>query len=126
MINVTTHDIQQVGSSLTLDCIITELVSDNNTLEIVWTDNNGTLNRTNVTSNGMEGLLPVYTDSYTITLLTTADQGREIQCIANRRVPPVTDSGIIILNVTGKSKRKRFVCKKKLCFTRSSYIVVNE
>ena len=121
MINVTTHDIQQVGSSLTLDCIITELVSDNNTLEIVWTDNSGTLKKTNITSNVMEGLLPVYTDSYTIKLLTTADQGREIQCIANRRDPPVTDSGVIILNITGKLKRKSFIYKKKLYFTRSSY-----
>ena len=117
MINVTARNVQQVGSSLTLDCTIIELVSNNNTLEIVWTDDSGTLKRTNVTSTEMQGLLPVYTDSYTITLLTTADQGREIQCIANRIDLPVTDSGVIILNVTGKSKKKRFVHKKRLYYT---------
>ena len=117
MINVIAHDVQQVGNSLTLDCIITELVSNNNTLEIVWTDNSGTLKRTNVTSTGIEGLLPVYTDSYTIILLTSADQGREIQCIANRRDPPVTDSGVIVLNITGK-------LKKKDLYIRKSYILL--
>ena len=46
----------------------------------------------------------VYTDTYTITQLTTSDHGRVIQCIANRTDPPVMDNSIIILNVVGKLK----------------------
>ena len=101
-VNVTARDAQLVGSSLTLDCTIIELASGSNTLEIVWTDNGGTLRRTNVTSSRMEGSLPVYTDSFMITQLTTSDHNREIQCIASRTNPPVMDTGAIILNVTGK------------------------
>ena len=50
----------------------------------------------------MEGSLPVYTDSFMITLLTTSDHNRVIQCIANSLDPPVMDSSVITLNVTGK------------------------
>ena len=102
MIIVSAHNAQQVGSSLTLECTINEFVNGSNTLEIVWTDSIATLKRTNVTSTGTRSLLPVYMDSYTITQLSTSDQGREIQCIANKIDPPVMDSGVIILNVTGK------------------------
>ena len=45
----------------------------------------------------------VYTDSYTITQLTTSDQGRVIQCIANRTNPPAMDSSNITLSVNGKA-----------------------
>ena len=103
IISVTAQNSQQVGNSLTLDCTVTEVISGSNVVEIVWTDNsNAILRRINVTSTTAMGNLPVYTDSYIITQLTTSDQGREIQCIANRRDPPVTDSGSIILSITGK------------------------
>ena len=105
-VNVTAPDVQLVGSPLTLHCTIVELVNGSNgsnTLEIAWTDNSGTLRKTNITSSGMEGLLPVYTDSFMIARLTTSDHNREIQCIANRTDPPVTESDTIILNVTGKT-----------------------
>ena len=68
----------------------------------MWTDNNNAiLKRINATSTIIDGL-PVYTDSYTISQLTTGDQGRKIQCTANSIDPPVMDSGNIILNVFGK------------------------
>ena len=103
IISLTAQSPQQVGKSLTLDCNVTEVISGSNMVEIVWTDNsNIILRRINVTSTATMGSLPVFTDSYTITQLTTSDQGREIQCVANRTDPPVTDSGNIILSVTGK------------------------
>ena len=103
VISVTAQNAQQVGNSLTLDCTVTELINGSNMVEIVWTDNsNIILRRINVTSTTTMGSLPVFTDSYTIAQLTTSDQFREIQCIANRTNPLVTNSGSIILNVTGK------------------------
>ena len=103
IISITAQSAQQVGNSLTLDCTVTDIISGSNMVEIVWTDNsNIILRRINVTLTATMGSLPVYTDSYTITQLTTSDQGREIQCIASRTDPPVTDSGSIILSVTGK------------------------
>ena len=103
IISVTAQSSQQVGNSLRLDCTVTDLISDSNMLEIVWTDtSNIILRRISVTSTTAMDSLPVYTDSYTITQLTTSDQGREIQCIANSINPPVAENGSIILNVTGK------------------------
>ena len=70
----------------------------------MWTDNNNLmLRRINVTST-IIGSLPVYTDSYAISQLTTSDEGRVIQCTANSINPPVMDSGNIILDVFGKLK----------------------
>ena len=104
-VTVTTRNAQQVGSSLTLDCTLTEAMSGSNSLlEIVWTSNNRILKRTSSTPT-TSGSSLVYTDSYTISQLNTSDQGRVIQCIANRTSPPVTDSGSIVLNITGKLKR---------------------
>ena len=90
-----------MGSSLILDCTITDTGDNTNSLEIVWITNNMMLQRTIVMPTIINNL-PVYTDSYTISLLTTSDQGRVIQCMANSINPPVIDSGNIMLNVTSK------------------------
>ena len=101
-INITARNIQQVGSPLTLDCIIYESSVTTSSLEIVWITNATILQITDAMSTLSNGS-SVYTDSYTITQLMTSDQGRVIQCIANRTNPPVMDSSIIILNVNGKA-----------------------
>ena len=103
VVSITAHNIQQVGHPLTLDCSIQELSGITTPLEIVWITDTEILQRANVSFNGS-----VYTDSYTITQLTTAHQGREFQCIANRTYPPVIDSSNIILNVIGKLKGNKF------------------
>ena len=105
-INITVRNVQQVGNPLTLDCGIKEINVTNSPLEIVWTTDTTILQRTNVTPNGSS----VYTNSYTITQLTTSDHGRVIQCIANRTTPPVIDSSNIILNVIGKLKGRVCIC----------------
>lgn len=100
-VNVAALNIQQVGKSLTLECIVTDLINaSNNSLEIMWTStsNNALLRRVNSTFTVIDGL-PVYRDSYTIAQLNTSDQGRMIRCTANS--PPVTESSNIILNVIG-------------------------
>ena len=75
----------------------------------MWTDNsNVILQRINATSTIIDSL-PVYTDSYTISQLTTSDEGRKIQCTANSIDTPVMDSGSIILDVFGKLKRNYFI-----------------
>ena len=65
-------------------------------------------------SDGMElrtvnGLSPstmdnslVYTDSYTISQLSTTDDGRVIQCeVVINDSPPIRDDNSVILHVTG-------------------------
>ena len=114
-INIIGRSTQQVGSSLTLDCTITDMGNNTNSLEIVWITNNMILQRTIVMPTVINNL-PVYTDSYTISLLTTSDQGRMIQCMANSTNPPVIDSGNVMLNITGK-----FIC----LFLVHSYVLYN-
>ena len=55
----------------------------------------------------------VYTDSYTISQLTTSHQGRIYQCMINRTNPAVVDSNDIILDVTGEVINR----------TRSTYVM---
>ena len=96
-----------MGSSLTLDCTVTEAMNgSSNSLEIVWTSNNRILKTTNSTPT-TSGSLLVYTDSYIISQLNTSDQGRVIQCIANRA--SITENSSITLNVTGKFERDGYV-----------------
>ena len=106
-IKITAHSIQQVGSPLTLDCSIKEVDVFNGPLEIMWTTNTTILQRTNVMATVMDSS-SIYTDSYTITQLTTSDHGRVIQCIANRTSPPVVDNGNITLNIIGKLKGSKY------------------
>ena len=96
-----------MGSSLILDCTITDMSNNTNSLEIVWITNNMMLQRTNVVPTVIDSL-PVYIDSYTISLLTTSDQGRVVECMANSTNPPVIDSNVIMLNVTSKFKKMCF------------------
>ena len=100
-INITARHVQLVGSSLILDCTITDMDNNTNSLEVVWISNNMMLQRTIVMSTIIDNL-PVYTDSYTISQLTTSDQDRMIQCMATSTNPPVIDSNSIMLNVNGK------------------------
>ena len=108
-INITGRDTQQVGSSLILDCTLTDMGNNTNSLEIVWITNNMMLQRTIVMPTVINSL-PVYTNSYNISLLTTSDQGRVIHCMANSTNPPVIDSGNIMLNITGKFDNYNYIC----------------
>ena len=100
-INVTARDVQLVGTSLILDCSIRDLGGETNSLEIIWISDNTILQRTNVTK------IEDYKDSYNISLLTTSDQNRIIQCMARSFTPLILDGSNIMLNITG-----RFILKK--------------
>ena len=92
---------QTVGQSLTLQCEVTTVRGITSEVDIVWSSGGEVLNRTNGTTP--MGNPPVYTDSYTISLLSTDDDGRAIQCeVVINASPPVTASDTITLDVTGK------------------------
>ena len=104
-INVTAPDVQEVGDPLTLNCTVEDMgdnINISNPLVIVWISSNGMILQTvNAMPTGSDRP-PVYTDSYTITQLTTNDHRRIFQCMANRTNPQAIDSGSIILTVSGK------------------------
>ena len=106
-ITITPLNDQQVGSPLMLDCSITDIDGNNISVEIVWISNNMILKRSNALPTVMDNRT-VYTNSYTISQLTTNHQGRIYQCMVNRTNPAVVDSNDITLNVTGEVKSRTY------------------
>ena len=102
-VSVTAPNTQTVGQSLTLQCEVTTVRGITSTVDIVWSSGGTELQRMNgVSSTTMDNSL-VYTDSYTISQLSTTDEGRVIQCeVVINASPPVMASNSITLDVTGE------------------------
>ena len=99
---VTAPNTQTVGYSLTLQCKVITVRGITSRVDIVWSSGGIELERMNgVSSTTMDNSL-VYTDSYTISQLSTTDDGRVIQCkgVINAN-PSVMTSDSITLNVIG-------------------------
>ena len=77
---VTAPNTQTVGQSLTLNCQVTTVRGISGRVDIVWRDNSGELLRMNDVSSTTISNSLVYIDSYTISQLSTTDDGRVIQC----------------------------------------------
>ena len=102
-VNTTTPKTQTVGQLLTLQCEVTTVRDIISRVDIVWSSGGKELKRmNNVSSTTMSNSL-VYTDSYTISQLSTTDDDRVIQCegVINS-YPPVMANDNIILDVTGE------------------------
>ena len=98
---ITAPNTQTVGHSLTLWCEVTTVRGIINRVDIVWSSGGIELERMNVSSTTMDNSL-VYTDSYTISQLSTTDDGRVIQCeVVINASPLVMASDSITLDVIG-------------------------
>ena len=98
---MTAPNTQTVGQSLTLQCNGTTVRGITNRVDIVWSSNGTELERMNdTTATTMDNSL-VYTDSYTISQLSTTDEGRVIQCevVINTSPSVVMASDSITLDV---------------------------
>ena len=102
-ISVTAPNTQTVGQSLTLQCEVITVRGITSRVDIVWSSGGTELQRmNNVSSTTMDNSL-VYTDSYTISQLSTTDEGRVIQCeVVINASPPIQEVDNIALDVTGK------------------------
>ena len=100
---MTAPNTQTVGQSLTLQCEVTTVRGITSRVDIVWSSDGTELQRMNdVSSTTMDNSL-VYTDSYTISQLSTTDEGRVIQCeVVINASPSVMASDSITLDVTGE------------------------
>ena len=100
---IVTTDNQTVGQSLTLLCEVTTVRGITSRVDIVWSSDITELERmNNVSSTTMDNSL-VYTDSYTISQMSTTDDGRVIQCeVVINTSPAMTNNFNATLNVTGK------------------------
>ena len=94
-----------MGQSLTLQCEVTTVRGITSRVDIVWSNVNDSteLNRTvGITLNTI-GDSQMYTHSYTIPQLSTADDGTVIQCeVGINTSPSVMDTDSITLDVTGE------------------------
>ena len=101
--SVVAPGLQAVGQPLPLQCNVTTVRGITSRVDIVWSSGGTVLRRMNdVSSTTMDNSL-VYTHSYTISQLSTTDEGRMIQCeVVIDANPSVMASDITILDVTGE------------------------
>ena len=100
---MTAPNTQTVGQSLTLQCEVTTVRGITSRVDVVWSSGGTVLRRMNGVSLATMGSSLVYTDSYTISPLSEANDGNMIQCEVVINVSPsvmATDS--ITLDVTGE------------------------
>ena len=97
-----------LGELLTLQCNVTTVRGITSRVDIVWSSGGTVLRRMNdTTATTMDNSL-VYTDSYTISQLSTNDEGRVIQCeVMINASPSVMASYSTTLDVN---------CKYYLCY----------
>ena len=102
-VSVTAPNTQTVGQSLTLQCEVTTVRGITSEVDIVWSSDSIELNRTdNISSITMDNSL-VYTDSYTISQLSTDDEGRDYWCeVVINSDPTITNYANAKLDVSGK------------------------
>ena len=99
---MTVPNTQTVGQSLTMQCEVTSVRGITSSVDIVWSNGGMELERmNNVSSTTMNNSL-AYTHSYTISQLSTTDDGRVIQCeVVINSSPSVTATYSITLDIMG-------------------------
>ena len=94
---------QTVGHSLTLQCEVTTVRGITSRVDIVWSSDGTELRRTSYASLITMSNSLVYIDTYTISQLSTADDGRVIQCeVVINTNPSVLANDNITLDVIGE------------------------
>ena len=100
---MTAPNTQTVGQSLTLQCEVTTVRGITSRVDIVWNSDGMELKRTdNISSTTMDNSL-VYTNSYTVSQLSTDDEDRDYWCeVVINSDPTITSSANVTLDVSGK------------------------
>ena len=98
---VTSPNTQRVGQPITLTCNATTVRGITSRVGIIWRRDGNNLTSSDILPTMMDGSL-LYTDTYTISSLSTDDDGRDYECRLVLYVSPVIrDSDIITMDVTG-------------------------
>ena len=112
-VTVTAHNTQTVGQPLTLTCNVTTVRGISSTVDVVWRTGGSTLKRSNNVTQTLLDSSVLYIDTYTITPLSTNDDGREYECRVVMHSTPITRSlGSITMDVAGMYKE---TCIVKCC-----------
>ena len=101
-----------MGQSLKLNCNVTAVRGITSRVDIVWSSEGLELQRTNeVNVSSMTSYLVLYTNSYNILQLSTADEDKTYECtILIISTLPVMATNNITLNVTGKHDHTYHPC----------------
>ena len=109
---MTAPSTQTVGQSLTLQCEVITVRGITSRVDIVWSSGSTELQRMDDVSSTTMGNSLVYTDSYTISPLSTNDENRTYRCeVMINSNPTVTNDDSVTLNVTGRI----YIYNNKLC-----------
>ena len=102
-ISVVPHDVQTVGQSLLLECIVTTVKGITSTMDITWSSGDIVFNtERNVSINHTTIYTASYTSTYIIPQLSTLDDGRAYSCeIVINTTPLVTAIGSIEMDING-------------------------
>ena len=100
---------QTVGQPLTLECNIFTVRGVNSQVDIIWRSNALELkNSKNINASTTTNHSILYADTYTISQLSTAYEGRTYQCdVLINSISSITAYDNVTLNVTGK---KAYTC----------------
>ena len=103
-VTVTAPNNQSVGQPLTLKCKLTTVRGITSRVDVVWSNNGTVLERViGVNISSITSNTTTYIDTYTIQLLTVADDGKVYSCkILINAHPTITMNSSIILDVVGK------------------------
>ncbi|XP_065915772.1 hemicentin-1-like [Dysidea avara] len=96
------HHVQIVGQSLTLECSVTTVRGITSRVTFIWSNDRTILKEeeTDIQSFDIQNL-KLYSNSYTISQLSTTDDGKTYQCeVVIDASPPIMDSGNVTLDVT--------------------------
>ena len=103
-VSVKVPDIQLVGDSLTLNCSVTTVRGITSTLDIVWSSNGTELQKAEgVMVKSITHTSMLFINYYTISKVSTTDEGRSLQCEVNiNGSTTVMVTEAITLHVTGE------------------------
>ena len=104
IVSISTPVSQLVGQPLELQCEVTTVRGITSRVDIVWSSGGTVMLRLyGITPIATVGNSLVYTHSYTISQLSTTDDGRVIQCeVVINTSPSIMASDSITLDVTGE------------------------
>ena len=110
MITLSVLNDQTVGQSVTLECSIFTARGIRSTVGIIWRRHNLELERSESINSSATNNSRIFTDTYTISQLSTADEDATYQCyVLINTLSPVTGYDSVTLNVTGKNNTQVYV-----------------
>lgn len=98
---------QTVGQTVTLECSIFTVKGIRSTVDVIWRRDDLELDRSRNINSSTTNNSVLFTDTYTISQLSTADEDATYQCyVLINTLSPVTVYDNVTLNVTGKENAR--------------------